>query len=98
MKSANAPTELTYSEMVEKAKGGGIAEAQIDSDGGKITGVTTDDKKFTVNAPRFESEKTQELFEANNIAYDYDEVKQTSTLAAVLINICLLYTSPSPRD
>ena len=87
MKSANAPTELTYSEMVEKAKGGGISEAQIDSDGGKITGVTTDDKKFTVNAPRFESEKTQELFEENNIAYDYDEVKQTSTLAAVLINI-----------
>lgn len=87
MKAANAPTELTYSEMVEKAESGGIAEAQIDSDGGKITGVTTDDKKFTVNAPRFESEKTQELFETNNIAYDYDEVKQTSTLAAVLINI-----------
>ena len=87
MQAANAPTELTYSEMVEKAKSGAIAEAQIDSDGGKITGTTTDDKKFTVNAPRFESEKTQELFEENNIAYDYDEVKQTSTLATVLINI-----------
>ena len=87
MKSANAPSELTYSEMVEKAKGGGIAEAQIDSDGGKITGKTSDDKKFTVNAPRFESEKTQELFEENNIPYDYEKVKQTSTLAAVLINI-----------
>ncbi len=87
MKSANAPTELTYSEMVEKAKSGGIAEAQIDSDGGKITGTTSDNSKFTVNAPRFESEKTQELFEQNNIAYDYEEVKQTSTLAAVLINV-----------
>ena len=87
MKSANAPTEFTYSEMVDKAKGGAIAKAQIDSDGGKITGTTTDDKKFTVNAPRFESEKTQELFEENNIAYDYDEVKQTSTLATILINI-----------
>jgi cell division protease FtsH len=87
MRAATAPTELTYSEMVEKAKGGAIAKAQIDSDGGKITGETTDNQKFTVNAPRFESEKTQELFEENNIAYDYEEVKQTSTLATVLINI-----------
>jgi len=87
MQSANAPSELTYSQMVEKAKTGQITEAQIDSDGGKITGKTADDKKFVVNAPRFESESTQELFEENSIAYDYEEVKKTSTLAAVLINI-----------
>jgi len=87
MKSASAPSELTYSEMVEKAKAGQITEAEIDSDGGKITGKTSDDKNFIVNAPRFESEKTQELFEENGIAYDYEEVKKASTIATVLINV-----------
>ena len=87
MSAASAPTELTYSEMVERAKGGQIAEAQIDSDGGKITGKTSDDKSFVVNSPRFESEATQTLFEENNVPYAYEEVKKASTLATVLINI-----------
>ena len=87
MTAANAPTELTYSEMVERAKGGQIAEAQIDSDGGKITGKTSEDKAFVVNSPRFESETTQKLFDENNVPYSYEEVKKPSTLATVLINI-----------
>ena len=87
MTAANAPTELTYSEMVERAKGGQIAEAEIDSDGGKITGKTSEDKAFVVNSPRFESETTQKLFDENNVPYSYEEVKKPSTLATVLINI-----------
>lgn len=87
MKSANAPTELTYSEMVQKAKTGQIVEAKIGKDGTMITGKTADDKSFTVNGPRFETDTTQELFEENGIAYDYDKPKETSTLATVLINI-----------
>ena len=87
MKAASAPSELTYSEMVQKAQAGEITEANIDSDGGKITGKTTTDESFVVNSPRFESEKSQELFEQNNIAYDYVEVKKPNTLATILINM-----------
>ena len=87
MKSASAPSELTYSEMVQKAKAGEIVEAKIEKSGSKITGKTSDDKSFTVNGPVYETEMTQELFEANGIAYDYDKPKETSTLAAILINI-----------
>jgi len=52
MKAASAPSELTYSEMVQKAQAGEITEANIDSDGGKITGKTTTDESFVVNSPR----------------------------------------------
>jgi len=87
MKSANAPTELTYSEMVEKVEAGQVAEAKIENDGAKIVGKTSDDKSFVVNGARFETEPLQELFGENNVAYGYDKPKETSTLAAVLINI-----------
>jgi cell division protease FtsH len=87
MKAASAPTELTYSEMVQKAKAGEISKAEIDSDGGKITGTTSTDQAFVVNSPRFESEATQTLFEENNVPYAYQELKKASTLATVLINI-----------
>ena len=72
MKSANAPTELTYSEMVEKVEAGQVAEAKIENDGAKIVGKTSDDKSFVVNGARFETEPLQELFGENNVAYGYD--------------------------
>lgn len=87
MKSASAPSEFTYSEMVQKAKAGEIVEAKIEKSGSKITGKTSDSKSFTVNGPVYETEMTQELFEENGIAYDYDKPKETSTLATILINI-----------
>ena len=84
---ANTPIEYTYSEMGDKVKSGEIAEAQISDDEGKIVGKTSEGKAFTANAPRYQSDKTIELFEENKVPFEFTEAKQTSALMSVLINM-----------
>ena len=84
---ANTPIEYTYSEMGDKVKSGEIAEVQISDDEGKIVGKTSEGKAFTANAPRYQSDKTIELFEENKVPFEFTEAKQTSALMSVLINM-----------
>ena len=86
LQAASAPTQYTYSELINKAEAGEIQEALIADTDGKITGKTTEDKPFEVNGPVYQSEKTIEMLEANNVPFAFEEVKRTSTLTAVLVN------------
>ena len=86
LQAASAPTQYTYSELIKKAEAGEIQEALIADTDGKITGKTTEDKPFEVNGPVYQSEKTIEMLEANNVPFAFEEVKRTSTLTAVLVN------------
>ena len=84
---ASTPIDYTYSQLIEKVKAGEITEASISDDDGKITGKTNEDKAFTVNAPRFQSDKTIELFDENGIPFEFKESKQTSPLMSLLFNM-----------
>ena len=86
LQASSVPTEYTYSELTTKAAAGEIQSATIDDTEGKITGETTEDKPFEVNGPIYQSEKTIEMFQENNVPFAFKEVKRTSTLMAVLIN------------
>jgi len=86
MKSANAPTEYTFSQLEEVVAGGTIAEAEINEAEGLITGKTIDDKAFKANTSRID-DRAGELFDKYDVPYEYSEVKSTSTIAAVLINV-----------
>jgi len=86
LQPGSTPTEYTYSELSQKAATGEIQEATISDADGKITGKTTEDKPFEVNGPVYQSDKTIEMFQANNVPFAFEEVKRTSTLMAVLIN------------
>ena len=86
LQASSVPTEYTYSELTKKAAAGEIQSATIDDTEGKITGETTEDKPFEVNGPIYQSEKTIEMFQENNVPFAFKEVKRTSTLMAVLIN------------
>jgi len=86
LQASSIPTEYTYSELTKKAAAGEIQSATIDDTEGKITGETTEDKPFEVNGPIYQSEKTIEMFQENNVPFAFKEVKRTSTLMAVLIN------------
>ena len=86
LQAGSAPTEYTYSELTKKAVEGEIASAVISDAEGKITGKTNEDRPFVVNGPTYQSSKTIEMFQANNVPFAFEEVKRTSTLMAVLIN------------
>jgi len=86
LQAGNGPVEYTYSELSKKAAAGEIQSAIIADTDGKITGKTTEDKSFEVNGPVYQSEKTIEMFEANNVPFAFEAVKRTSTLMAVMIN------------
>ena len=86
LQSTSAPTSYTYSELVEKTEAGEIKSALIADTDGKITGETTEGKAFEVNGPIYQSEKIVEVFEAQNVAYDFKEVKRASTLMTILFN------------
>ena len=87
LQSSSAPSEYTYSELVDKIEAGQIKSAIIDESGGIITGKTADDKTFETHASRFYSDHAVEAFEKNDVAYDFMEVKKTGPLMALLINI-----------
>ena len=86
MKSANAPTEYTFSELEQVVAAGSIAEAEVNEAEGLITGKTTDDKSFKANTSRLD-DRAGKLFDEYNVPYEYSKVKGTNTLAAVLINV-----------
>ena len=86
LQAGSAPTEYTYSELTKKAVEGEIASAVISDAEGKITGKTNEDRPFVVNGPTYQSSKTIEMFQANNVPFAFEEVKRTSTLMAVLVN------------
>ena len=86
MQAANAPDELTFTQLEQITSEGGIAEAEINEAEGLITGKTTADKAFKANTSRID-DRAGELFEKHNVPYEYSEVKSTSTLATILINI-----------
>ncbi len=86
LQTTSGPVEYTYSELGKKAASGEIQSAKISDAEGKITGKTTEDKQFVVNGPIYQSDKTIEMFEANNVPFAFEEIKRTSTLMAVMIN------------
>jgi len=86
MNTASAPNEYTFSELEDVVASGQIAEAEINESEGLITGKTTDDKSFKANTSRID-DRAGALFDEYNVPYEYSEVKGTSTLAAILINI-----------
>ena len=86
LQGVSTPTEYTYSELTTKAQAGEIQEATISDSEGKITGTTTEDKPFEVNGPLYQSEKTIEMFQQNNVPFAFEEIKRTSTLMTVLLN------------
>ena len=84
---ANTPIDYTYSELSEKVRAGEIAEAKVSDDEGKITGKTVNGDAFTTNAARYQSDKTIELFDENDVPFEFTEAKQTSALMSILINM-----------
>ena len=86
LQANGGPTSYTYSELIEKSEAGEIKSALIADTDGKITGKTTEDKSFEVNGPVYQSEVTIEMFEANDVPYDFKEIKRTSTVMAVMLN------------
>ena len=84
---ANTPIDYTYSELSEKVRAGEIAEAKVSDDEGKITGKTVNGDAFTTNAARYQSDKTIELFDENDVPFEFTEAKQTSALISILINM-----------
>ena len=86
MKTANAPTEYTFSELEKVVASGSIAEAEINEAEGLITGKTSDDKAFKANTSRLD-DRAGKLFDEYNVPYEYSKVKSPNTLATVLINI-----------
>ena len=83
----SAPINYTYSELADKVRAGEIAEAKVSDDEGKITGKTSNGDAFITNAARYQSDKTIELFDENDVPFEFTEAKQTSALMSVLINM-----------
>jgi len=85
MQAASAPNEYTFSELEDAVAAGRIAEAEINEADGLITGKTSDDKPFKANTSRLD-DRAGELFDSNNVPYEYSEVKRTSMLTSILVN------------
>ena len=82
---SDPPTEMAYSEMIDKVEAGEVKVANIDSDKGVVTGELSDGRKFSVSSGRY-NEEPQKLFEANDIEFDHVAAKTTSPFVAVLLN------------
>lgn len=76
-------SKMKYSELTEEVTSGTIKSAKIDSDSGVITGMTTDNKPYTAYGARY-SDKPAELFEANNVPYEFIPLKRPSQLVKLI--------------
>ena len=86
LQGVSTPTEYTYSELREKAQAGEIQDAIIDETEGKIIGKTTDGKDFEVHGPIYRSDNTIEMFQENEVPFEFEEIKRTGAVMAVLLN------------
>lgn len=76
-------SKMTYSELTKEVAAGTIKSAKIDSDSGIITGMTSENKPYTVYGARY-SDKPAELFEANNVTYEFIPLKRPSQLVKLI--------------
>jgi len=75
----------SFSELTTAIEGGEIKSAKIDETGGVITGKKVDDTSFKAYTSRF-NEKSAEVFAANNVPFEYEEVKGQNTLLNALFS------------
>ncbi len=78
--------KYTFSELEEKVEAGEIKSATIDEAGGLITGTLSNDEPFKANTSRID-DRAGELFQEYDVPFQYDDVKKTSTLVTILINV-----------
>ncbi|MEP3890466.1 MAG: ATP-dependent zinc metalloprotease FtsH [Hellea sp.] len=86
MKSASAPSDFKYSEMVEKLNNGEILSGELDADTGILTGTLSNQETYQVDTARY-NDNVEEMFIEKGVSFDYAKSKQTSTLVAVLLNV-----------
>ena len=99
---------LGYSDFLEEVRGKRIKSAIIqEGQGGtEIIAVTNDDRKVRTTATYLDRGLVGDLI-ANDVKFDVKPREEGSLLMTLLVSwgpmllligVCLLYTSPSPRD
>jgi len=78
--------KMTYSQLTEEVESGTIKTGKIDSDSGIITGTTTEGKPYSVVGARY-SDKPAELFEANNVTYEFVPLKRANPMVNFFVSI-----------
>jgi cell division protease FtsH len=88
----STPTANTvnYGEFMTQLKAGNVKDATFDNNTGKITGTTSDGKKFTSTAPLPPPDADQQLMTEKGVKFETYEPNVWSTLIPLLLPILLI--------
>ena len=80
--------EISYSVFLDAVESGQIKTSNINTENDTVTGEKSTGEKYTTNYPGpLLPDDLTDILRANEVAIDVKEVKQTSLLATVLLNI-----------
>ena len=83
---SSSSDELTYSVLQQKVDAGEVKSANIDVEGGVITGTLTNDKKYRTNIGPINLD-ADALFEGTDIPYQFEERTRQSLLGSMLVGL-----------